>query len=103
MEKPGRPTLVGRWAYRGTEGTASLAISADGTWSGTATVRGGSEAQFEGSWAVDKGYVFWVYSKSSTPMKSAGTRDKDRIVAIGEDFVELQTMNNERRIYVRVK
>jgi hypothetical protein len=104
MQSPLRvPSLVGRWAYKGPEGTSSLAISGDGTWSGTAAVHGGFEGQFEGRWIVDKGYVYWIYLKSSTPMKKVGTRDKDKIVDIGEDFVEFHTIDNQRRKYFRVK
>jgi hypothetical protein len=95
--------LVGRWIHDGPDSVATLALAADGTWSGTVTLRGQPEAQFEGKWLTDKDYIYWLYTKSSTPKVKPGARDKDKLMEIGDDYFVLHTRDNREPKYVRTK
>jgi hypothetical protein len=97
------PKLVGRWRYRGADATAMLTLSADGTWSATVAVSGEPETRFGGKWLSDEHYIYWLYTKSSTPQVQPGTQDRDELVEVARDHFKLQTRSKARRTYVRVK
>jgi hypothetical protein len=97
------PGLVGHWAHKGPEIASVLIISENGTWSGTVSLAGQPDAQFEGKWLTDKHYVYWLYTKSSSVTVKVGARDKDKLVEITKDFFVLDTRDNRRVKYVRIK
>jgi hypothetical protein len=97
------PKLVGHWKYKSPQAETNLVISADGTWSATITPVDQPSAQFEGKWITNKDHIYWVYTKSSTPKVRVGAEDKDRLVEIGANHFELQTRDNRRATYFRVK
>jgi len=97
------PKLTGRWSYRGADATATLTLSADGTWSATVAPAGKPAVRFEGKWLSDEHYIYWLYTKSSTPNVKTGTQDRDELVEIARDHFKLRTRSNAMHTYVRVR
>jgi hypothetical protein len=97
------PRLVGRWIYKGADSTADVTFAKDGTWFATATRSGEPDAQFEGKWLTDKQYLYWLYTKSTSPKVKPGAQDIDTLVEVSNDFLVLYTRTNRRKVYVRVK
>jgi len=97
------PDFVGHWLYKSADAIATLAIEADGTWSGTLTLPGQPEDRFEGRWTTDGEFIYWFYTKSSTPKIKPGAQDKDKIVEVGKDYFVLHTQHDHQPKYVRVK
>ncbi|MGC2519473.1 MAG: hypothetical protein WA373_10270 [Burkholderiales bacterium] len=97
------PRLVGRWIYKGTDYTSDVTFAKDGMFFATYARSGEPNAQFEGKWLTDKQYLYWQYTKSSSPKVKPGARDKDTLVEITAKFLVLDTRDNRRVKYVRVK
>jgi len=96
--------LVGKWSYKGAEGSSVLTMSVDGTWSAVVSYGTGQpDDQFSGKWITDEDFVYWVYEKSSSPKVKLGARDRDRLIETGADHFEVETSTRRRHTYFRIK
>lgn len=97
------PRFVGQWHRRGDAADAMLTMRKDGTWSATVSVENGPRYEVAGKWLTDEHYIYWLYTTSTSPYAPAGTRDKDRLVEMADDYFVTSRADGSRMKYERTK
>lgn len=97
------PRFAGQWRHKGDTASSVLTIEKDGTWSATVAVNNGPVYEAAGKWLTDKNYIYWSYTKSTSPHAPAGTRDKDRVIDIKDDYFVTARRDGKQTKYERMK
>jgi hypothetical protein len=97
------PRFVGHWRHKGDTAASVLTIGKDGTWSATVAVDNGPVYEVAGKWLTDEHYIYWLYTESTSPYAPPGTRDKDRLIDIADDYFVTARRDGKRTKYERIK
>lgn len=95
--------LIGRWQTTSGAQTAEYVFASDGMFRGFVAVRGVVVSQFTGRWAVEGSTIAYDYTADRYGAIPAGTKDRDRILAITQDYFLIEAADGSRRKYVRVQ
>ena len=97
------PRFVGQWHHKSDTAASVLTVGKDGTWSATVAVDNGPIYEAAGKWLTDEHYIYWLYTKSTSPYAPPGTRDKDRLIDIADDYFVTARRDGKRAKYERIK
>ena len=94
--------LVGRWRSTDERHVAEFAFLGNGTFSGFVAGEGSLVSQFTGKWRLRDGSILYEYTGDKMGRIPAGTRDRDKLLRISQDYFVIQSADGRVRKYVRV-
>jgi hypothetical protein len=94
--------LAGRWQWTDNRHTAEYVFLGNGTFTGFVTSDGTLLSKFTGKWLIREGAILYEYTNDKTGHIRAGTRDRDKLLAITHDHFVIEAADGSVRKYVRV-
>lgn len=95
-------TILGSWERITKDSKSYFELNNDNTFSGT-TVREDIDWKYSGTWVLDGKTLIWTYTYSSWDAVESGLVDKDTIIKLSADYIELQSESGSVYVYQRVQ
>ena len=101
----GTPTankLAGKWRSAQGRQTAEYLFLTDGTFTGRVISNGALVSDFAGSWSLRAGTILYEYRSDRLGRIAVGTLDRDKLLAVADDYYLIEAADGSRRKYLRI-
>ncbi|MFL6584386.1 MAG: hypothetical protein ACJ8KU_07690 [Chthoniobacterales bacterium] len=98
-----RRQLIGEWRYADRVQRCQYRFAPDDTFAGEVAYRGKRVSQFAGRWSVRGDKLLYRYTSDALGRIAPGSTDSDRLLAVAENYFEIEAADGSRRRYERVR